>query len=277
MKKQAEKAKLLRSLHQGPDILLLPNVWDCASARILEEAGFPAIATTSAGVAFAAGYPDGQRIPAKEMLAAVDRISRCVGIPVTADLESGYENVARTATALIEAGAVGLNLEDLERGGKKEKLLPIARQVRKIATVKQVGKRLGVSIVINARTDLYLEEIGETSSRFECACERLEAYRDAGADCLFIPGVSDEGLIRKFVERLKFPINILATAGSPTIPRLRELGVSRVSLGSWVMRAAMGATRRVVKNMKAHGTYDDLLLGAIPFGEANGLFEYVRK
>src|SRR5580698_7776750 len=143
------KAETLRALHHGPEVLVLPNAWDCASARIFEELGFPAIATTSAGVAFAQGYPDGQYIPPGEMLAVVRRISQSVDVPVTADLEGGYDDIGETAA------------------------------------VRKTGE-----VVINARTDLYLMGIGEESTRFERACERLKAYRDAGADCLFIPGVT---------------------------------------------------------------------------------------
>src|ERR1700675_3176329 len=115
MKTQSEKAELFRSLHRGPEILVLPNAWDCASARLFEQAGFPAIATTSAGIAFSLGYSDGERIPQDLMLTAVRRISSCVSVPVTADLESGYGDVAKTTAGLIAAGAVGLNLEDMQQ------------------------------------------------------------------------------------------------------------------------------------------------------------------
>src|ERR1700733_12188399 len=203
MKTQSEKAELFGSLHQGPEILVLPNAWDCASARIFEELEFPAIATTSAGVAFSLGYADGQNIPGKEMLAAVAKIARSVDVPVTADLEGGYGDIAETAAALLESGAVGLNLEDI-LGQGPESLASIDEQVSRIAAVRKTGP-----VVINARTDLYLLEIGDTSTRFDRACERLKAYRDAGADCLFIPGVVTEDLIARFVQALEFPINIL--------------------------------------------------------------------
>src|SRR5271165_2036644 len=175
------KADKLRALHHGPEILVLPNAWDCASARIFEELGFPAIATTSAGVSFSLGYPDCQRIPGKEMLAAVARIARCVDLPVTADLEGGYGDISETAAALLESGAVGLNLEDI-LGQGPESLASIDEQTTRIAAVRKTG------VVVNARTDLYLLQIGDASTRFDQACERLKAYRDAGADCLFIPG-----------------------------------------------------------------------------------------
>jgi 2-methylisocitrate lyase-like PEP mutase family enzyme len=264
MASQAEKAEIFRSLHRGPQILVLPNAWDCVSARIVEEAGFPAIATTSAGVANALGYPDGERIPAAEMLAAVARIAGCVRVPVTADLEGGYQAVAATAAGLVASGAIGLNLEDA--GGDA------AEHAARIATVRRVGRELGVNLVINARTDLYLDRTGDPASRFDRACERLLAYMDAGADCVFVPGVADEDTIRRFVDALRFPVNVLAVAGTPPIRRLRELGVARVSVGSALARAAMGLISRIAQELKTSGTYDGMLQGAIPYSLSR-LFE----
>jgi 2-methylisocitrate lyase-like PEP mutase family enzyme len=271
MKTQNENAEFFRSLHRGPEILVLPNAWDCASGRIFEEAGFPAIATTSAGIAFSLGYSDGERIPQDLMLAAVKRISACVKVPVTADLESGYGDVAKTTASLIAAGAVGLNLEDVDR--ESGALAPIPAQVEKIVTVRRIAGALGVKVVINARTDMYLAQIGDPASRFEHACERLQAYIGAGADCVFLPGVSDETIIRRAVDQLKFPLNILASPGLPPIPRLRESGVARLSVGSGIMRATLGLTRRIAQELKHSGTYAAMLEGTIPFAEANALFE----
>jgi 2-methylisocitrate lyase-like PEP mutase family enzyme len=246
MTTKSEKAELLRRLHHGTDILLLPNAWDCASARIFEQAGFPAIATTSAGLANSLGYPDGQCIPREEMLAAVKRIAACVDVPVTADLEAGYEDMAKTTAGLVDSGAVGLNLEDLDYGGTKG-LLEIGKQVQKIAAVRRIGDELGVKLVINARTDAYLAQIGDAESRFGSTCDRSRAYIEAGADCVFIPGVRDEEVIGRLVQALKFPINILAGAGTPPVHRLKELGVARVSVGSGIMRATMGLTRLIAQ------------------------------
>jgi 2-methylisocitrate lyase-like PEP mutase family enzyme len=261
------KTEKLRALHQGPEVLVLPNAWDCASARIFEELGFPAIATTSAGVAFSLGYADGQNIPAKEMLAAVARIARSVDVPVTADLEGGYGDIAETAAALTESGAVGLNLEDI-LGHGPESLASIDEAVSRIAAVRKTGP-----VVINARTDLYLLQIGAAALRFNLACERLKAYRDAGADCLFIPGVVSEDLIARFVDALQFPINILAVEGTPSVARLKELGIARLSVGSGMMRSAMGHTRRIAEDLKSTGDFGKMIEGSIPFAEANALFK----
>jgi 2-methylisocitrate lyase-like PEP mutase family enzyme len=270
---QAEKAALLRRLHHGPSILRLCNVWDAASARIVEEAGFPAVATGSAGVAFSLGYPDVEVIPAAEMLAQVRRIARAVAVPVTADLEAGYEDIERTAAGLVEAGAVGLNLEDFQHGA----LVALAAQIERIRAVRRVGERLGVPIVINARTDIYLAQLGDAATRFERSVERLLAYRDAGADCLFVPGVCDQETIAALVKSLQFPLNILGTAGSPTVDRLQELGVARVSLGSGPMRATMGLTRRIAEEFRDSGTYSRMLDGPVTYPEANELMQNVAR
>ena len=271
MKTQNEKAEFFRSLHRRPEILVLPNAWDCSSARIFELGGFPAIATTSAGIAFSLGYSDGEQIPQDLMLTAVSRISKSVDVPVTADLEAGYGDVAKTTAGLIAAGAVGLNLEDMDH--ESQSLAPIPAQVEKITIVRRIAAGLGVNVVINARTDVFLAQIGEPPTRFARACERLQAYIAAGADCVFVPGLSDENIIRRVVETLKFPLNILAGANLPTIPRLRELGVARVSVGSGIMRATLGLTRRIAQELKQSGTYTALLDGTMPFAEANALFE----
>lgn len=272
MSAQNEKAELLRRLHHGPEILVLANVWDCASARIVEEAGFPAIATSSAGVAYSLGYADQERIPQGEMLAAVKRIAGCVRVPVTADLESGYHDVAKTTAALIDSGAVGLNLEDMEHA-ESNSLADISRQIEKITAVRRTADGMGVKVVINARTDVYLAQIGDPATRFERACERLRAYMDAGADCAFLPGLIDEHTIRRVLETLKCPLNILVTANAPSVARLEDLGVARVSVGSGIMRATMGLTRRIAGELKHDGTYSKMLDDPISYADANRLFE----
>jgi 2-methylisocitrate lyase-like PEP mutase family enzyme len=272
MSDQAGKATKLRVLHHGPSMLVLPNAWDCASARVFEDAGFAAIATTSAGVAFSLGYPDGQHIRAEEMLIAVKRIADCVDVPVTADLEACYDDPAATTGAVVEAGAAGLNVEDLN-GGSQGELAEVETQVRKIRTIRRVGDEMGVPLVINARTDVYLAGIGEPARRFDLALERLRAYIEAGADCVFVPGIQDESLIREFVDALRFPLNILIGAGTPPLARLQEIGVARVSTGSGIARATIGLTRRIAREIKETGSLASLFDGAIPYADANALFQ----
>jgi len=271
---QAERAEKLRKLHHGPKILALPNAWDVVTARILEEAGHPAVATSSAAVAFSLGYPDGQRISRNEMLEVVSRIAHRVHVPVTADMEACYgtspEDMAETAKELIAAGAVGLNFEDVI-GDDQSSHVEVGLQVKKIRAIRETSASLGVPLVINARTDVYLMPIGPANTRFERTVERLRAYHEAGADCLFAPGVFDREIIGKLVKALNAPLNILASQGCPSLAELEALGVARVSAGSSAMRAAMGAFRRVAKDWMDHGTYDSLTQVTIPYGELNDL------
>lgn len=258
---QAAKAQAFLAMHRGPKILVLTNAWDVASARILEDAGVAAIATTSAGVAFTLGYPDGQKISRQEMLACVARIAGRVKVPVTADVESGYgdrpEDAAITTEGVIEAGGVGMNLEDGTHDAQRP-LADLQLQCEKIAAVREVSRRRGVHVVLNARADVYLAQVGAPEKRYEEAVRRLAAYRDAGADCLFAPGVRDRGTIARLVGDLKYPVNILAGPGSPSIAELQEIGVARVSVGSGAMRATLGLLRRIVRELQGPGTYASL-------------------
>jgi 2-methylisocitrate lyase-like PEP mutase family enzyme len=275
---QARKAEALRAQHTSGYILLLPNVWDVAGARMVEEAGFPAIATSSAGIAFSAGYPDGQKISREEMLAVVTRIAGAVSVPVTADVESGYgsspEETWRTAKAVTEAGAVGMNLED-SPGEAGHQLADLSAQLEKIRAAREAAAGLSVPIVLNARTDVYLRQVGEPATWYDETLRRLSAYRDAGADCVFAPGLSDRATIGRLVEDLHCPVNILAGPGLPPITDLRELGVARVSLGSGPMRAALGLLRRIADDLKTRGAYTRLE-DAPSYAEVNSLLEKPR-
>jgi 2-methylisocitrate lyase-like PEP mutase family enzyme len=275
MVEQALRARKFLELHQGPKTLLLPNAWDVASARVFEEAGFPAVATTSAGVAFSLGYPDGEKLPLDELLEVVGRISRALRAPLSVDFETGYgarpEDAARSVRRLLEEGAVGLNLEDSrkgEQGGLEERSL----HVEKIRAVREVGEDYGVPLVINARTDVFLAAIGEPDGRLDHAVRRVNAYREAGADCLFVPGVSDRETIAELVRRVRGPLNVLAVPGTPRLSELETLGVRRVTVGSGAMRATLGLVRRIAAELKGAGTYSSFLEGALSYPEANGLF-----
>jgi len=268
------QATIFRALHSGPEILLLPNVWDVASARLIEDSGYKAIATTSAGIAFSLGYPDGQKISREEMLESIAKIVRAVKVPLSADVEAGYgdkpEDAALTARALVEAGAVGMNLEDAT-GDPERPLVDLPLQLEKIQTVREAARQLKVPLVLNARTDVYLLQVGDADKRYDEALDRLQAFRDAGADCVFLPGVRDPKTIRRMVADLGFPLNILAGPGSPSVPELRKLGVARVSLGSGPMRAAMGVLHRIADELKSTGTYT-AMEGAPSHAEMNRLF-----
>lgn len=271
MDEQKSKAMAFRTMHRSGRILVLPNAWDVASARVFEEAGFGAIATTSAGVAFSLGYPDGQKISREEMLARAGRIARAVKVPVTADVEAGYgfsaEDAARTATEVIAVGVVGLNLEDA-MGDPAHPLVDLPVQLERVRAVKAAALKTGVLLVLNARTDVYLAKVGEPSSRYDESARRLLAYRDAGADCVFLPGVTDRETIGRIVRDLQCPVNILVGPGSPTIAELQDLGVARVSIGSSAMRATLGLVKRIAEELKTLGTYTSLE-GGIPYADVN--------
>jgi 2-methylisocitrate lyase-like PEP mutase family enzyme len=255
------KADSLRALHRPGDPLVLANVWDCASARILEASGAPAIATTSAGVAFAFGYADGEHIPREEMLAAVARIAASVSVPVTADLEAGYgdtpSQVKETIRGLVNAGGVGLNLED-HVGERERPLLERSLAVDRVRAVRSAADAAGVPVVLNARTDSFLKGLGTAEEMLAESLWRGAAYRDAGADCIFVPGVAQPSIIERIVRELRCPINVLAGAGGPPIAELAALGVARVSLGSGPARAALTCFERVVGELAREGTYSGL-------------------
>lgn len=275
---QGEKAQRLLELHHGEIPLVLVNAWDAASACIVEQAGFPAIATSSAALANSLGCADGQKLQWHEMLGAIRRISTAVRIPVTADIEAGFSSSAQQLSAAMDdvmaAGAVGVNLEDALPGhGDRGPLYSVADQVARIQAARRAGDKRGVHLVINARTDAYWQAGVPPEEALRNTLDRGKAYLKVGADCIFIPGLRDAGHIRIILEEFNAPINILATTGAPSIPELQKLGVKRVSMGSGPMRAAMGLLRRIAHETQTSGTYNSLLEGAVPYQEMNALFK----
>lgn len=272
---QQKKAERFRELHHASRILVLPNAWDAASAKMFELAGFDAIATSSAGVSNACGYPDGERMSRAEMLDVVCRMARSVALPVTADMEAGFgktpEEIAETARLTLEAGAVGLNLED-GTGDASQPLFDIAFQCEKIRAMRQTADAFGVPLVINARVDAYESLGGSAADRFAQTVKRGNAYREAGADCVFVMSVDDPKVIGELVREIKAPLNVLARHGSPPIPELEQIGVARVTFGSIPMRAAMATVGRIAEELKRHGTYS-FAQGIPTYGEMNGYFE----
>jgi 2-methylisocitrate lyase-like PEP mutase family enzyme len=252
---QRDKAQRLRELHRPGNPLVLVNAWDALSARVIEEAGAEAIATTSAGMAFALGYPDGQKISRDEMMAAVAVVARVVDLPVTADMEAGYGDLpvdaAATARGVVDAGAVGLNLEDTTAGG----LLPIEGFVAKIEAIRAVGEETGVPLVINARVDQFIAEIGDQDTRLEHTIERGRAYREAGADCVFVPAVTDSDTIRALVDGIGGCVSVLATQPGQSVDDLARLGVARISIGSGTYLAAMSEAKRFAEEILGSGTF----------------------
>lgn len=275
---QEEKASRLLQLHRSEAPLVLVNVWDAASACVVELAGYPAIATSSAGVANALGCPDGQKLTWIEMLEAISRIAGAVRVPVTADIEAGFaEDAQQLETAmdeLIAAGAVGINLEDALPGhGDRGPLYALPDQLARIRAARKAGLKHKVHLVINARTDAYWQAGVQHDEALRNTLERGKAYLKEGADCIFVPGLTNPEHIRVVVQELKAPVNILATVGTPPIPELQKLGVKRISMGSGPLRAVLGLLRRIAQEAQTSGTYKLLLDGAIPYPEVNGMFK----
>lgn len=332
---QAEKAARLLELHHASQPLVLINAWDAASAAMVEHCGLPAVATSSAAMANALGFPDGQYLPWTQMLDAVARVCRAVKVPVTADIESGFApNVTALETSIkqiIDAGAVGVNLEDVmsanpahQSGDPKNAdrknsgaanaepirhgspLFPLPEQIARIQAARRAAHAAGIHLVINARTDAYWQAGIEPAEAMRNTLERGKAYLQAGADCIFIPGLRNPEHIKTVIDHLSAdlntanltdadlpsndlrtkdlravhqdsvhrvaPVNILAGPGVPSIPELAKLGVKRVSYGSGPHRAAMGLLRRIASEAKSTGTFQALTEDAVPYEEINGLF-----
>jgi len=254
-------AEDFRKLHRAPPILLLPNCWDPMSARIFEAAGFPAAATTSGGLAWALGYADGEKAPWGEVVAATRRIAQAIRVPLTADIETGYgetpDAVARSVTDIIDAGAVGINLED-GTANPDEPVRNIDAAAARIRAARAAAEAAGVPIVINARIDLYLKHVGDEASRFTDTVRRAEAYLAAGADCIFVFAVADLDLIKKLTAAIKAPVNVVGRAGGPGLKALEAAGVARVSIASGASTVVISQIRRIAAELHQTGEFDVL-------------------
>lgn len=269
------KAQALRALHIPGRPLVLLNAWDAASAVVIARAGARAIASTSAGAANALGYADGQRLTLEQMLAAIAPLASAVDVPVTADMEAGYgdapEAAAATALGVLGIGAVGLNLEDTAENGA-EPLLEIDRYIAKLEAIRQATRDADVEIVINARTDVFIGAVGDPATRLDRAVERGRAYLEAGADCIFVPAVSEPDQISALVEQINGPVSVLAGGGSPSISELADLGVARISVGSGAYRATLGLARRMASEVYDAHRLDAVLNDQVPFDEIQSFF-----
>ena len=287
---QAQQAVRLLQLHHAPTPLILINAWDAASAAMIAHCGLPAVASSSAALANALGFPDGQHLPWPQMLDAVQRIVRAVSVPVTADIESGFaanqRELEATITQIIAVGAVGVNLEDAQPGqDARDSLFPLAEQIERIKAARRAALAQKIHLVINARTDAYWQAGVSPEEALRNTLKRGKAYLESGADCIFVPGLRNSDHIKALIDHLRTihpdanphanphaPVNILAGPDVPSIPELAKLGVKRVSYGSGPHRAAMGLLRRMATEASSSGTYTTLTEGAVPYAEINGLF-----
>lgn len=248
---------------------MLPNAWDAASALVYEEAGFEAVGTSSAGVAASLGYPDGEVVPRAAMLSATEHIAQSVTVPVTADIEAGYgdapDEVAETVSRAIDAGAVGVNLED-GTGDPDTPLDDPDHHATKIRAAREVADAADLPLVVNGRTDVFWLGVGDAEERIERTIERANAYHRAGSDCLFVPGVTDPETIATLADGIDGPLNVLGGPGAPSVSTLADCGAARVSVGSAPMRATLGRLREMSAELHDAGTYESME-GGVPYEE----------
>jgi len=252
---QSAKAEQFRKLHEGPEVLVLPNAWDAASAAIMADAGAKAVATSSAAVAWAYGYADGDLLPVDLVVATIAAVAKAAGdTPVTADIEGGFtddlDQLSANVSRVIAAGAVGINIED---GGRDPAL-----HARKIAAVRAQAEKQGAALFINARTDVYLRGLAEGEAAYEESVRRAALYAEAGADGIFVPGPTDAALIARLAAAIPRPLNVMGWAGTPKAAELQSLGVRRLSSATNPFRVAYAAMGRAVEAYLRDGDADTL-------------------
>ena len=268
---RANSAVVFRRLHEE-GLLVLPNVWDAGSARLIESLGAKALATSSAAVAWSHGYADGDLLPVQLLVATVTEIARVVGLPLSVDAEGGYSSdpaaVGEAVAAVVDAGAVGINIED--GAGDPEGLCA------KIESAKRAATRLGADLFVNARTDVYLRSLVPESRRVDETRARAERYKAAGADGLFVPGVTDAAEIRAIASSVRLPLNVLARPGLPPASVLVGLGVRRLSAGSGLAQAAFGRIAALASGFLQNGVSEPLAEGSMVYAEINALLSSPR-
>jgi 2-methylisocitrate lyase-like PEP mutase family enzyme len=266
-------ADTFRQLHVPGTPLLVANAWDAGSARLIESCGAAAIATTSAGVAWARGYPDGDALPPRVLAAAVAEIARVVSVPLSVDAEGGYSDdpkaVGEVVRAIIDAGGVGINIEDASK--------PPDLLVAKIEAARAAGAAAGVELFINARTDVYLAGLVPADQAVDESIARAARYREAGADGIFVPAVKDAEEIRTIAAAVGLPLNVLVVPGLAPIPALADLGVARISAGSGIAQVAAGVVQRVATEFLSGGSLAPLLERTVNYGTLNALFDAAAR
>jgi 2-methylisocitrate lyase-like PEP mutase family enzyme len=261
-------ATRFRALHAADWPLILANAWDAGTARLMEQAGSKAIATTSAGVAWSHGYPDGDRLPLRLLATTVANMTRIVSIPVSVDIEGGYSTdlavVEEVVASMIDAGAVGINIED---GDVSPDIL-----CRKIERAKQAGERLGVAVFINARTDVYLRGLVPDDQKVDEVTQRAGLYRSAGADGLFVPGLTNESSIRAIVAKVSLPLNLLAWPGLHSVAELQGFGVRRLSAGSGIAQTVYAHVKQLALAFLESGESSPVTANGMSYPDINAMF-----
>lgn len=271
--KQSKLAEQFHALHHSEEMLVLPNSWDCVSAKVFQEKGFPAVATSSAAVAWSNGYMDGEHIPPILMIESIRRIAHSLNVPLTADIEGGYfrddlEKFTQFIGDVIDAGAIGINLED--GYGHSEKLNDTSYQQEEIKAIKALGKEKGIDVFINARTDaMLLSE--DLKTRIQICIEKAKAFKGAGADGIFIPFIQDINTVKELKENISLPLNVLASSVLD-VSELKRLKVNRVSVGSRPMMAAINLLNTIAEELKDGTNWNSLYTEYPSYDEANNWF-----
>jgi 2-methylisocitrate lyase-like PEP mutase family enzyme len=264
----SQQAATFRAMHGGPDVLRLPNAWDAGSARLFESLGARAIATTSAGVAWALGYPDGGKMPADAAIGAAVGMARVLRVPLSVDMENGYSDdakaVGETVRRLVDAGIAGINIED----GRDAP----AKLAAKIEAIKNAAVTAGSDIFVNARTDVFLAGLVDASKRVGETLSRGAVYRAAGADSLFVPGLCDMAEITAVVEGVDLPVNVMAWPGLAPAEQLARLGVRRLSAGSGISQMLWAHAEKLARDFLDTGDSEPMAEGAMPYPQLQGLF-----
>jgi 2-methylisocitrate lyase-like PEP mutase family enzyme len=277
MSDQGELARRFRDLHGNGTIIVLPNVFDAASAKLAARRRPVALGTTSAGICWSVGYADGDRMPRAEMLAVVARIVGSVEVGVTVDVEGGYGDspgeIADTVGLVIEAGGIGINIEDAARqAAARDPLLPVEVFAANIAAAREVADSAGIALTINARTDVFLANAAnDESDRIALAVDRGNRYLEAGADCVFVPGAVGRATLAALVSGIRGPVSALALPGLPSVPELQEMGIARVSVGAAPAQASLALLDRIYEELLGNGTYELMLSRPLPFADAQQL------
>lgn len=281
---QKEKAELFLKLHYDNDVLVILNSWDPGSSKLVEACGFKAVGTTSMGVAASLGYPDCQKITFEELLETVIKIVNSVDVPVTVDFEGGFgkdiDAILNNTERLIQTGIAGINIED------SIALSPILLETNefceRIKAIRELSDSMGIHLVINARTDVFLAQSGKPEERMSEAVNRGNKYRAAGADCIFVPNVTEADKISILVKKTNAPVNILANPANnaglpPGINELKKLGVARVSVGSSVMKATLLLIKNIAVELLQNGTYNNLKSASAPVGDVTKAYNMATE
>ncbi len=274
---QSEKAATFLALHLAPELLVLPNIWNPLGARMLVGLGYPAVATASAAVAYSLGFDDGERIEFSTMLGVIRSIAAAIDVPLTADIESGYadglDGLTENVREVLRAGAVGINIEDSPR--ERGPLRPAADQCNRIRAARVAAEQEGVPLVINARIDTFLGGFeGSRGDKIEETIRRARAYLEAGADCIYPIGPGDIETLAAIREATEAPINVYAHARTAPMRELEAAGVSRLSLGPNLLKAAFTTVRDAARRLRTDGSYEPFTRGVISSEEIRG---YLRE